>query len=71
MMTDLSYPIGKFTWTGPNTDVDRRTYTTKSPPSLPLCAKQSQDSTTSNSAHLTAPEDGQCARSSIMSPTAT
>jgi hypothetical protein len=26
MTPDLSYPIGKFTWTGPNTDADRRGY---------------------------------------------
>lgn len=26
MTTDLSYPIGKFTWTAPNTDRDRQAY---------------------------------------------
>jgi hypothetical protein len=26
MSTDLAYPIGKFTWTGPNTESDRRNH---------------------------------------------
>jgi hypothetical protein len=26
MTTDLKFPIGKFSWTGPNTDADRRKY---------------------------------------------